>query len=57
MQPGYSQRMIAMSCSFLIKDTIYCELLNKSRYRQDIVKESVLCHVLSSLKIQPTVSY
>ena len=35
-----------------IKDTNYCELLNISGYRKDTVKESLLCKVLSPLKIR-----
>ena len=46
-----------MSCSFLVKNTDYGELLNIPGYRQDTLKESVLCYVLSLLKIQTTVSY
>ena len=57
MQTGYSQRVMAISSSFLMKDTNYHELLNINGCKLDTVKEPKLCHVPSSLKIGTPVSY
>ena len=55
MLTGSSQRVRAMSCSFVIKDTDYCELLNISRYTQDTVERRVIA--MSCSFIIPDTNY